>query len=68
MDELKDLKKYWAKKYPNVYVAIYCDKDKCSYTGIMKSPSESISLSATTLGNIISQGESFLRRYNAGKT
>jgi len=63
MDDLKDLKKYWNKKYPNIYVALWCNDDKSHYSGIMRSSSESLSLNASTMGELISQGEGFLRRY-----
>jgi hypothetical protein len=59
--ELIDLMEYWTKKYPNIHVSIYPHTEGQKYFGRMTTHSTSFDLSADTIGELISQGESFLR-------
>ncbi len=61
MTELEELKDYWAKKYPHISVTLYPRFENGKYCGKMMTHNSSIDLSADTIGELISQGESFLR-------
>jgi aspartyl/asparaginyl-tRNA synthetase len=60
--DLEDIKKYWEKKYPQITITFYPMHDDGKYRGKMRTPNESFDLLADTIGEIIGQGESFLRR------
>lgn len=59
MTDIEEILEYWKKKYPNVYVSIWPGTGKIQ--GIMRNHERSMELSADTIGDLISQGESFLR-------
>lgn len=59
--ELDEIKGYWDKKYPNIYVSLYSNQDGNKYFGRMMGTMDTVSLSADTIGDLISQGEAFLR-------
>lgn len=60
--ELKDLRTYWMKKYPTINVTLYSNEDGTKYFGKMMACNSSLDLQADTIGELISQGESFLRK------
>lgn len=60
--ELKEIKDYWTKKYPNVLVTLYPCHGDGKYRGKMMGAQETVDLSADTVGELISQGEAFLRK------
>lgn len=62
--ELKDIKDYWANKYPTVSVSLWCNDLLPKFFGKMITANESIDLNADTIGELIGQGETFLRRIN----
>lgn len=59
MKDLTDITDYWTKKYPNVLITLWNDDEK--FHGIMQSSGNTSTLSASTMGELISQGEEFLR-------
>lgn len=59
--ELKELKEYWTKKYPHVAVTLWESTTEQQYFGKMWTPNLGQNLSASTIGELISQGEAFLR-------
>jgi hypothetical protein len=60
--ELQEIKDYWTKKYPHVAITLYPKYDDSKYRGKMMTHNESFDLQADTIGELISQGESFLRK------
>lgn len=60
--ELKEIKDYWNKKYSNVLIMLYQNQDGDKFFGKMIGPQETVDLQADTIGELISQGESFLRK------
>jgi hypothetical protein len=62
--DIKDIKEYWEKKYPRVDVRLWESKTRQQYYGIMMAANQSIDLCADTLGELIAQGEAFLRKQN----
>lgn len=62
MNDLSEIKDYWNKKYPNVLVNLWTNQDGDKYHGMMMASEQSVDLSADTLGQLIAQGEAFLRK------
>jgi hypothetical protein len=62
MKDLKEIKDYWYKKYPLVSVTLWANEAGDKYFGRMVSPERKEDLAANTLGQLIAQGEAFLRR------
>lgn len=62
MKDLKEIREYWHKKYPHVHVTLWSNQNGDKYYGKMISPDRNENLAATTLGQLIAQGEAFLRR------
>ena len=62
MTELKELKDYWFDKYPNITVTLWANQDGDKFYGKMHATSQSADLCASTVGELISQGEAFLRK------
>lgn len=60
--DIKDLKTYWTKKYPQVDVNIWDRYDKDGYVGSISHNGERADISADTLGQLIIKGEDFLRK------
>lgn len=60
--ELKEIKDYWNNKYPNVFITLFSNQDGDKFFGKMMGPEETIDFTADTIGELISQGEAFLRR------
>lgn len=58
--ELKEIKEYWTTKYPHVQVVLFEGSDK--YFGKMSSHNRNLDLEAFTIGDLINQGENFLRK------
>jgi hypothetical protein len=50
------------KKYPNVDITLYPRSDGGKYCGKMRTYDANFDLQADTVGELISQGESFLRK------
>jgi len=59
--DLKEIKAYWNKKYPHIVISLFGDENS-KFFGKMMAHADSIQLNANTLGELISQGETFLRR------
>ncbi len=60
--ELQEIKDYWTHKYPTIFITLYSNEDGTRYFGKMMAHDCSIDLSADTIGELISQGEGFLRK------
>lgn len=60
--ELQELKDYWSKKYPHIAITFYPRIDNGKYYGKMMTRDDNFDLNADTIGELISQGERFLRR------
>lgn len=61
--ELQDIKDYWMNKYPNINVGLWSNEDNTEYYGLMTGCDSTVDLKAKTIGELISQGESFLRKF-----
>ncbi len=61
MTELTELVDYWKNKYPNVDVKLWANNDKTKYYGKMIFLRSSAELCASTIGELIAEGEKFLR-------
>ena len=59
---LKELKLYWSKKYPTILITLWEDAVKGIYVGRLQSNKEQSVIKSDSIGDLISQGESFLRR------
>ena len=59
--ELTEIMTYWKIKYPNVAVNLWVNNDRTNYYGKMISATHATELSAPTIGELIAQGEKFLR-------
>lgn len=62
--ELDEIKTYWQNKYPNITITLYPRQENGKYCGKMISYNSSQDLNADTIGELISQGEIFLRAVN----
>ncbi len=62
VNELQEIKEYWMKKYRHVEIVFYPRHDKEKYRGKMTTHNDSFDLQAETIGELINQGEIFLRR------
>jgi hypothetical protein len=60
--DFQEIKEYWTNKYPNVAITLYPTHGDGKYRGKMMTHNESFDLQADTIGELISQGESFLRK------
>lgn len=60
--ELQEIRDYWVNKYPNITVTIYPRTDAGKYCGKMITHNSSFDLSADTIGELIYQGEIYLRQ------
>jgi hypothetical protein len=60
--DLQEIKDYWTQKYPHVAITLYPTHDDGKYRGRMMTHNDSFDLQADTVGELISQGESFLRK------
>lgn len=60
--ELMEIKEYWSKKYPNVVITLFPNHEGNRYFGKMMGAKETVDLSANTIGELINQGEAFLRK------
>ena len=60
--ELKEIRDYWTKKYPTVDVTLWSNSGNGKYFGKMSAYDSAIDLIADTVGELISQGENFLRK------
>ncbi len=60
--ELKEIRQYWVNKYPHITITFYGKSDNGKYCGKMMTHNSSFDLNADTIGELISQGENFLRK------
>lgn len=60
--ELQEIKDYWANKYPHVEIILWKHDGDVKYYGRMKHMESSSHFSCETVGELINQGESFLRQ------
>lgn len=61
MKDLSEIREYWQKKYPHVHVTLWKNQDGDKFYGMMSSYDKSVDLAANTLGQLIAEGEAFLR-------
>jgi len=66
MTELEEIVQFWQNKYPTMVVHIWPHQEGEKYRGKMICPNENHDLCADTIGELIAQGEAFLRRINNG--
>lgn len=59
--ELKELQEFWDKKYPHIFITLWEDPTRGTYLGKMRTQNSCQDLSASTIGELISQGEAYLR-------
>lgn len=64
MKDIQEIKDYWKKKYPNIFIRLWANEDNDRYFGLMSSHNDHVDIDASTLGDLIAQGESFLRKIN----
>jgi hypothetical protein len=62
--DLQEIKDYWNKKYPHVEISIYKTYEGDRYFGRMMKATASVFLNASSIGDLINQGENFLRKAN----
>jgi hypothetical protein len=62
MAELQEIQDYWSNKYPHIFITLYSNEDNTRFFGKMMAYECSVDLQADTIGELISQGESFLRK------
>ena len=62
MKDLKELKEYWVAKYPAVLTVLWSNPEGNKFFGKMMVHEQSIDLAADTIGQLIAQGEAFLRK------
>jgi len=60
--DLQEINDYWVKKYPRVAITLYPRFSNGDYCGKMSTYNSSFDLQANTIGELINQGESFLRK------
>lgn len=60
--DLQDIRDYWRKKYPHVSIMLYPSRDDGKFCGTMMTHNQNHYLKADTIGELISQGEIFLRK------
>ena len=60
MTDLEEIIEYWKKKYPSIYVNLW-PLANGRFHGLMRNQDGTTELSADTIGELISQGENFLR-------
>lgn len=60
--ELEELRTYWSNKYPNVEVWFYPPLEDGKFRGRMRNAEGFFDLQADTIGELINQGEAFLRK------
>lgn len=60
--ELQEIKDYWTSKYPNIYISLYSNNRGDKYFGKMMTADISLDLQADSIGELINQGETFLRK------
>ncbi len=61
MRELEELTRFWMSKHPTIAVTLWPNSESTHYYGKMYSSQCSKDLSAATIGELIAQGEAFLR-------
>jgi hypothetical protein len=61
MTDLEEIQDYWTTKYPRVMVNLWSNKEGDKFFGKMTTVDNSTDLFSSTLGDLISQGEIFLR-------
>jgi hypothetical protein len=59
--ELEEIRRFWAKRYPNIDVTLYTNSSGDKYYGRMRGAEAETQLTADTIGELIGQGEAFLR-------
>ena len=64
MTDLQEIIEFWNGKYPNVVVNLWPHQEGEKYRGLMIAHSERKELCADTVGELIAQGEDFLRKIN----
>jgi predicted RNA-binding protein (virulence factor B family) len=62
--ELQELREYWEKKYPRLNIKLYSDDEGTRFYGMMRSRDFWAEIRAHSMGELISQGEDFLRKLN----
>jgi hypothetical protein len=62
MEDLKELKEYWGKKYPEVLVILWSNPEGTAFKGKMMTSEHNQDISAYSMADLIDQGEAFLRK------
>lgn len=60
--ELNQIKQYWVNKYPNIDITLYPHVEGDKFFGKMMAHDCSFDINADTIGELITQGENFLRK------
>ncbi len=60
--ELKEIQDRWSEKYPTVDVWVITNEVTPKFYGKMSAANSTMDLKADTIGDLISQGERFLRQ------
>ncbi len=60
--DLEEIRSYWQRKYPNISIILYPNDNGIKYCGRMMTSSSAVDLQANTIGDLINQGENFLRQ------
>lgn len=59
--ELEEIKTYWTNKYPRVDILLWKHDNDPKYYGRLQHMESSTQFSCDTIGELIGQGEAFLR-------
>jgi hypothetical protein len=59
--ELQELQEFWDKKYPHIFFTLWEDPTNERYLGKIRMQNSCQDLSASSIGELISQGEAYLR-------
>jgi hypothetical protein len=60
--DLQEIKDYWRQKYPLVEILLWKHDQDSKYYGRMRYLEESTHFACETMGELIGQGEQFLRK------
>ena len=60
--ELEEIKSYWEKKFPLIDIRLWSNDDDTKFFGQIMSNAGNEHFQAETIGELISQGEQYLRK------
>lgn len=61
---LEHLSDYWKKKYPRSYIHLWGSPGNAQYHATFMGHTNSMNLTESNLGDLITKGENFLRKEN----